>query len=296
MDYKKLKTGLVGSLFLSQAPFSFAYFETLSTAESVLADPIVNAVVNDPLSSLKDDSTEGKSNKNGAIGGEYVNTDNNDIFNLPISYGFSVSMFGGSERLNINANLSYVDTSSPLLTDDESGMGDSTVGLEYSYYNDGLTIIPNITVKLATGDEDDGLGTDSTDIATSIAIKKSFGKAAINGKFAYIFKGDGEPLGTEWDYGDIYTLDLGGRYNFIDSLWIQANVIYVDQDGNELESTGTSSGGLETIDVIPTLTYRVKDMFNINAKYIFAVDEDADSGATAPDREDSFTVSLTAGF
>lgn len=290
------KTGFAAAVLLTQASTSYGYFETLSTSESILADPVVNAVVNDPLGQLKDETTEGTSDKNAAIGGEYVNTDKTDILNIPFSFGMPIGLIGGRERLNFNANLAYVDTSSPILTNDESGIGDTAVGVDYSYFDNGLTVIPTLTVKLPTGDEDKGLGTGSTDVAATIAVKKSMGQANVNGKFGYIYKGEGEPIGLEFDYGDIFTADVGGRYQVMDSLWISLNGVYIDQDGNEQTSTGVKSGGLSTMDVIPMLTFRVNNMFNINAKYIFAVDEDADNNATAPDREDSFTISVTSGF
>ena len=279
---------------------SYGYFETLSTQESILADPVVNAVVNDPLDQIKGDEVAGDNEPKVMVGAQYISMENNDVINIPVSYGTPVSFLQADERLSFNANLSYIDTSSPLNKQDEASTGDSTIGVDYSYYDElqELTVIPSLLVKLSTGDEDKGLGTGSTDIAGTLYVKKDFGQAAMSAEIAYMFKGEGEPQGFKHDYGDIFTLDFSGRYEVISGLWVGVNGIYVDQDGNEDLSSNirSKSGGMTFTDLIPTVTYRVKDLFNINARYVLTISEDADNGATLPDRENSFSLSVSRGF
>lgn len=279
-------------------PLEGQHVENLTISESLFSDPIVNVTLNNSLDHLKGDAVSGDNQSSFMLGAQFVSTHHSHIFNIPASYGRPVSFFEADERISFNANLAYVDTSNPALPKEEASMGDASIGVDYHYYNEtsSLMVFPALTVKLATGDEDKGLGTGSTDIATSIVIKKSFSNTALNAKVAYMYKGEGKPSNIEWDYGDVFALDISGRHEVIPGLWLGVNAIYLDQGKNENKTSNTKSGAISIFDLIPTLTYRFKDLFNINTRYAFSISENVDKGATEPDRENSFSLSITRDF
>lgn len=276
------------------------HVEHLTVTESIFSDPIVNAALNSPLDHLKGETVSGENQSSFMLGVQFVDMYNSQAFNLPASYGRPVSFFNtdADERISLNASLAYIDSSNPALPKEEADMGDASLGIDYHYYNEvtSLMVFPSITVKLATGDEDKGLGTGSTDIATTILIKKSFEKTAINAKVAYMYKGEGEPFDIKWDYGNILALDVSGRHEVMEGLWLGVNAIYLDQGKNENKDTNSKSGAISIFDLIPTFTYRFKDLFNINARYVFAISENVDKDATEPDRENSFSLSVSRNF
>jgi len=120
------------------------------------------------------------SGKSFGAGAQYINAGDISIVNIPIGV-----KIGGGFGVEVNAPI--VKNSSG--TNDESGIGDVSAGMNYNFGTmfdtSGLNVI-TVLYKSTTGDVDKGLGTDKGAISMSYKLDKSLSsKFNIHGLLSY---------------------------------------------------------------------------------------------------------------
>lgn len=266
-------------------------------AESVALDSMTRSQV------LTTDGDEGEFSEKGiakeakkTIGFESITSDNVDIYTIPLGYGVPFSLLGGEEYINLSADLPYVNIESPA--GDESGIGDVRIGAEYFIEKNTIIFKGAVDLKLPTGEEDDGLGTGSTDLGLSLTGRKREGDIGFNATAGYIIRGDASPNGIDVDYGNVLTLVGGGEYQAKPALWLGANIAFVRAGTSEFNG-GFEGDGLQTIDLIPNAAYRLGTDMTVTLDIIYPLTEsvvDGDFPGPDPDRELSFSFGFNSEF
>lgn len=266
-------------------------------AESVALDSMTRSQV------LTTDGDEGEFSEKGiakeakkTIGFESITSDNVDIYTIPLGYGLPFSLMGGEEYINLSADLPYVNIESAA--GDESGVGDIRVGAEYFIEKNSIIFKGAVDLKLPTGEEDDGLGTGSTDLGLSVTGRKREGNVGFNASAGYIFRGDASPNGFDVDYGNVLTLVGGGEYQAKPALWLGANLVFVRASTSEF-SGGFEGDGLQTIDLVPNAAYRLGTDMTVTLDILYPLTEsvvEGDFPGPDPDREMSISFGFNSEF
>lgn len=95
----------------------------------------------------------------------------NDSFSPDVATSAVFMRYGIMENLAVKVDVPYLSKEFPN-NQDESGLGDITVGFQLKTYEDIFGypyFIPHISFSLPTGDEDKGLGADGSTIIAGIA-------------------------------------------------------------------------------------------------------------------------------
>lgn len=274
-----------------------AYAAVGLQVESIAYDPIAREQL---LTSQKYDGELSEygipTSSKRTIGFEIVSSDNADAYVIPASYGYPVSLLGGGEYLNLSADLQYVNLEGPL--GDKGGVGDSRIGAQY-YLKQGTSIYSaTADFKLPTGDEDDGLGTGSTDFGFSFGIRNRIDRLGFNASAGYIIRGDGKPNGFDVDYGNVVTLVAGAEFRVKPDFWVGADIA-VAHTGTSEFTGGFKADGLQTIDFIPHAFYRLCEDMDATFNIFYPLSESVvkgDANGAKPDREMSLGFGLNARF
>ena len=139
-----------------------------------------------PLST-EDASVTDKGELEVEMGFEYTREDNRDN-----SYNFLiVPCYGLIKKIQVSAEIPF-DIIEPKEGSSERGLGDITLVLKTLFLPE-TEKIPSLllktAVKLATGDEDKGLGSGDEDVNLILAVTKSIGSTTIYGNIGYSFVG-----------------------------------------------------------------------------------------------------------
>lgn len=120
---------------------------------------------------------------------------------VKIEYGYFGSQYF------FNAATSYLDLDTDGL-EQQSGMGDVLLEAGYIYRSQdgGLRLLPSVSVKLPTADENKNLGSGETDLGFFLDAHKKCGNIVCTAGLGYIFIG--EPVGV--DLNNILQLSIGG--------------------------------------------------------------------------------------
>lgn len=142
-----------------------------------------------PLST-EDASVPDKGAIEAEIGFEYTTQSGDNNYNITI-----VPIYGLTENVQLCAEIP-IDILRPHNDSDEEGLGDIKLASKFLIIKE-TDEIPAILfktiVKLATGDEDKGLGSGDEDVTLLGAITKSVNKLTVHGNIGYTF------VGKDWD-------------------------------------------------------------------------------------------------
>ena len=141
--------------------------------------------------------------------GDFGTSVNNELYSLTPEMGYV------SDRYDLSASipLHRLSVSGGGLSSTESGMGDAVLrGGGRLWRDEGGIFSLNgaLTLKLATGDENKGLGTGATDIGVSLSGTRKIGAYAVTALAGYTRVGD--PAGVVYD--DVVSYGVGVNRGF----------------------------------------------------------------------------------
>lgn len=280
-----------GILLVSLAQGAFS--SELGQGESIVVDSISRSQI------LTSDSPEAEFSEKGiakeaskSVGVESVTSDNVDVYVIPLGYGLPISVLGGDEFINLSADLPYVNVELP--TGNESGLGDMRVGAEYFIERNNIIFKAAMDIKFPTGDEENNLGSGSTDFGFSLTGRKRSGDIGFNATAGYILRGEATVNSFKRDYGNVITLVGGAEYQLKPSFWVGTNAAFI-RSGEDEFSVGGNNPGLQTLDLIPSASFRLNTDMTVVAELIIPIQEslvNGTAGAVEPDRE----VTMSFGF
>jgi hypothetical protein len=128
--------------------------------------------------------------------GDFGTSVTSELYSLTPEFGYV------SDSYDLSASIPFhtLRVSGGGLSSSESGIGDAVVRAGRRLWRDeqaGYSLNGGLTLKLATGDEDKGLGTGATDLGVSLSGTRKVGAYAFTALAAYTQVG--EPTGVTYD-------------------------------------------------------------------------------------------------
>ncbi len=290
---------LLSVVSLSATPFLAAQADEFGhgeSADSVAVNSITRSYVQSNRGQEAAFSESGISRtETKSVGIELILSEDKEVYSLPLSYGLPMTLLGGEEFLNLSADIPYIQVETPI--GDESGVGDVAVAAEYYIERDSAILKAQINYKMPTGDKEKGLGSGSNDVGFAMTGRMRMGQMGFNSTIGYIIRGDATIFNSDIEYGNIFSLMAGTEYRVHPAIWVGANLAYVREDTTE--SAGFVQDGLQTLDLIPNVSYRLNKKMNFTADLIYPLQEsvvDGDFPSSEPDREISFSVGFNSEF
>lgn len=193
-----------------------------------------------------------------AITVEAMISDQIQTYNIPISYGFPLSLTGNKEMLNLKLVIPF--TYRELDNLEDSGLGDISFTANYLIRFPQFLMDSKLIVKAPTGEVEDAdvpLGTGSTDVALYFNGTWYFNHFSLKGGVGYGYNGDYDLKGTDVVHGDEYLLSGGGDYNINDTMKAGGLLVYRNRAEDKYESSGFTSysPGINTLEIIPSFSY-----------------------------------------
>lgn len=193
-----------------------------------------------------------------AISIEAVYSDNVQTYNIPLSYGFPLSLTGNKELLNLKMVVPY--TRREIGTFSDSGLGDISLTTNYLIRFEQLLLDSKLVIKAPTGEFEDAdvpLGTGSTDVGLFVNGTWYMDSLILKGGLGYSYNGDYELNGDKVTYGDEYLISAGADYKINDTMKAGGQFLYKSRAEDELVIFGAPSyhAGLNSLDFIPNFTY-----------------------------------------
>jgi hypothetical protein len=234
-------------------------------------------------------------------------SDNIKTYNLPLSYGFPMSLTGNKELLNLKLTIPY--TSREVGDEKDSGLGDISLTTNYLIRFPQLLLDSKLVIKAPTGKVEDAkvaLGTGSTDVAFYIDATWYMDNFAFKGGLGYGYNGNFDLQGTKVMHGDEYLVSGGLDYKINDTMKVGGLLLYQSRAQDKYDMGGgwtTYSPGINTLDLIPSFSYLYK-AYNVEiiATAVIPVsdswnDKDVMIKPTEePDRNVKFSVSASKPF
>lgn len=233
-------------------------------------------------------------------------SDNIQTYNIPISYGFPLSLTGNKELLNLKLVLPW--TSREVGDVKDSGLGDISFTANYLIRFPQFLMDSKLVVKAPTGEVEDAdvpLGTGSTDVALYFNGTWYFKNFSLKGGIGYGYNGDYDLQGTDIIHGDEYLLSAGGDYNINDTMKAGGLIVYRNRGEDEYQFTGGGSmysAGINTLELIPSFTYLWKTYnAEFNASLMIPIadswnTDDATEPVDDPDRSVKFNIGVSKPF
>ncbi len=134
-------------------------------------------------------------------------------------------------------------TTTPLTKVTESGIGDVTAAVGYSFLPaaaDGLLIEVNGRVKFPTADEKKGLGTGEFDYSTQVDLSKPFGALTPFVTAGYTITGDSDRI----NYNNVFYSSIGAAYSLTDAVNIKASYDYRQKATDDTDNAEEASVSL----------------------------------------------------
>jgi len=187
------------------------------------------------------------------MGSEYTRVAGRDN-----NYNFAVvPCYGLIKNVQVGAEIPF-DVLRPKDGDDEEGLGDITLFLKTLFLPE-TEKIPSIllktAVKLATGDEDKGLGSGDEDVTLIFAATKSIGSTTVYGNIGYSF------VGKDWDdsLNDYLIYGIAFQYSLSAQLSILGEVYG--------ESESDFNNDSHTISPLVGLAYKLNDNIRLDTAF-----------------------------
>lgn len=242
-----------------------------------------------------------------AITVEAMISDNIQTYNIPISYGFPLSLTGNKELLDLKVVIPW--TSREIDGVDDSGLGDISLAANYLIRFPQFLLDSKLNIKFPTGEVEDAdvpLGTGSTDVALYFNGTWYFDRFSIKGGVGYAYNGDYDIMQTDITHGDEYLVAAGGDYNISDTMRAGGLLVYKSREEDKYEFTGMGftsySPGINTLDLNPSFTYLWKTYnaeFNASLSIPVWDEWNSDKGndyAYDPDRSLKFNIGVSKPF
>lgn len=242
-----------------------------------------------------------------AITVEAMISDNIQTYNIPISYGFPMSLTGNKELLNLKLVIPY--TSREVGNFKDSGLGDISFTANYLIRFPQFLLDSKLIIKAPTGEVEDAdvaLGTGSTDVALYFNGTWYFNNFSLKGGVGYGYNGDYDLQGTDIIHGDEYLLSAGGDYNINDTMKAGGVLVYRNRSEDEYKFSGGGgsmySAGINTLELIPSFTYLWKTYnAEFNASLIIPIGDSwntdhAIEPVDDPDRSIKFNIGVSKPF
>jgi hypothetical protein len=242
-----------------------------------------------------------------SISVEAMISDNIQTYNIPISYGFPLSLTGNKELLNLKVVIPY--TSREWGSKKDSGLGDISFTANYLIRFPQILMDSKLVLKVPTGELEDAdvpLGTGSTDVALYVNGTWYFDRFSLKGGLGYGYNGDTDITGIDTiSYGDEYIVSAGGDYNINDTMKAGGVLVYRSraEDKFEFSGGGTSyTAGINTLEIIPSFTYLWKTYnAEFNASLMIPIGDswntdNAMEPVDDPDRSIKFNIGVSKPF
>lgn len=141
--------------------------------------------------------------------GDFGGSVNNELYSLTPEVGYVTDSYD----LSVSIPFHSLDVSGGGVSSSESGVGDARLRGGRSLWQDGqaqTSLYGALTVKLATGDENKGLGTGGTDIGASLTASHKVGDYSFTVLAGYTQVG--EPSGINYDNVVSYGVGAARRF------------------------------------------------------------------------------------
>lgn len=236
---------------------------------------------------------------------EALYTSNVQTYNIPLSYGFPLSLTGNKELLNFKLVLPY--TVREVGSTSDSGLGDISLSTNYLIRFPNFLLDSKLVVKAPTGefkDADIPLGTGSTDVGAYFNGSYYMDRMIFRGGLGYGYNGTYDQTGDEIDYGDEYIVSGGMDYKITDTLRAGGLLVYKSRAEDELDIAGVASyvSGVNSLDLVPSAVY-LYSRFNLELVASMTIpitsSWNTDKGfdpADDPDKDIAFSVSCSKPF
>lgn len=236
---------------------------------------------------------------------EALYTSNVQTYNIPLAYGFPMSLTGNKELLNLKVVLPY--TVREVGTTSDSGLGDISVTANYLIRFPNFLLDSKLVVKAPTGEFEDAdipLGTGSTDVGAYFNGSYYRDNMIFRGGLGYGYNGTYDQNGDEIDYGDEYIISGGMDYKFTDTLRAGGLLIWKSRAEDELDISGFASyvAGVNSLDFVPSVVY-LYSRYNVELVASMTVPvtsswntDKAFEPVDDPDKDISFSVSCSKPF
>lgn len=261
----------------------------VTEGDLAITDPAISTTLEDTFDTSRNINQVGiASTTTSSAAFELNQTTNSDIYYIPLSYSLPINLLDRKGTLELNAKLAYSANND---FGNSSGLTDSVIGASYYTVSDDLVIRASGNIKLATGEFNDGLSTDTTDLIFSGFFRKTIGRFGIKGSAGYTMRGTG-PNST--DYGDTLSLMAGGETKLSSMLWLGSDLAYVDT----AKTTGFYAlSGITTIDLGAYVSYRLDNSLQVYSRLTIPVSESVSGAfATEPDRDTSIKIGISTQF
>lgn len=260
---------------------------------SILSKDIVENISPSKSSEIDSDSNEASSSEEKShealknnIGLDALLSEGANSYTLPYSY----YLF---DLLKLSLSVTYVDNK---LTS-SSGIGDSTLGLSYTFdsFKSIGTFSTTLTTILPTGSEEDGLGLGTLGAVASIDYRKSFSKSThLLCSLSYIYLGESEKRAI--NYGNTFTGVVGVQQSIISFIALRAKVAYTDKSENTIEKASQNDSA-SLIDAIVGLDINVMDIFDTNVGAIIPLSQNYGSAISdVEDRTNVYYITVNKKF
>jgi hypothetical protein len=239
---------------------------------------------------------------------EAMISDNIQTYNIPISYGFPLSLTGNKELLDLKLIIPY--TRREVGTFSDSGLGDVSLTANYLIRFPQFLMDSKLVVKAPTGEVEDAdvaLGTGSWDSALYFNGTWYFDRFSLKGGIGYAYNGDYDLQGAEVIHGDEYLVSAGGEYNISETMRAGGILVYKNRAEDEYQMPAGGgppmySAGINTLELIPNFTYLWKTYnteFSASLMIPIADSWNTDKAlepADDPDRSVKFNLSVSKPF
>jgi hypothetical protein len=204
---------------------SWAYSPYSSEGETLIGDQSqVTTIVNNPVSTA---ITLKSKNKTSSAAGDVITSGDVKLVNIPIAY-------------KLSDNLMVVGAVPYLKVPGNSGLGDASIGVNYLKGKDASDMIAaEARLKIATGDETNGLGTGADSLLFAGTYSKAKGEYTVLATGSYtlnsIFSANVPTYTGETTYGDVINVSAGVSRECIFSKKVitSARISYMSQEADE---------------------------------------------------------------
>jgi len=146
---------------------------------------------------------------------------------------FAVSIkYGVLEMLDVGVEVPYL-----ILNENVSGVGDAELSIKFNVFEESESL-PAFSLSagttLTTGNEEEGLGSESSDTSATVVLSKTFGDKAVHFNIGYTTIGETE--GSSVSYGAAIV------FNFVEGANILGEIV-----GESVETDGETESVLDSL-------------------------------------------------
>lgn len=144
-----------------------------------------------------------------------------EAISLDYSYFLLPVAFGITDQLEVSVSPNYLSIRRNEGLDDVDGFGDLFINLKGSFYNtDSFAVGALLQAKIATADEDEGLGSGEMDYGLALLLTKEFetGRLHVNAGYRIVGEPDYADFDNQVFYGLGFESDVAENWQFLAEL------------------------------------------------------------------------------